>query len=118
MKRTRKIFRVTLLVLLVGIIIVPIITIQTNKFIYKNRVSNYLVEEEGIDRDDIESIKGKWGFKLPSYYVIVTFKNEPQVEYIYFAQDNDVFQSNYKLNEQGQKEGIKEEDLKNLNPRY
>lgn len=118
MIRTRKIFRITLLVLLIGIIIVPIITIQTNKFIYKNRVSNFLIEEEGIEKEDIESIRGKWGVKLPPYYVIVTFKNEPEVEYIYFAHGNDVFQFNYKLTDEGKKKGIKEGDLKNFNPRY
>jgi hypothetical protein len=103
---------------LIGIITVPVITIQTNTYIYKNRVSKYLMEEEGIEKEDIESLKGKWGFMLPPYYVIVTFKNEPKVEYIYFAHDNDVFQFNYKLTDEGQKEGIKEEDLKNFNPRY
>ena len=55
--------------------------------------------------------------KLPAFYSVVTFKNEPEVEYIYFAH-NDVFQYSYQLTDEGQRDGINEEDLKNYNPRY
>ncbi|QFF98981.1 DUF3139 domain-containing protein [Psychrobacillus glaciei] len=118
MGRTKKIFKITLLIILIGIVIVPIVSIQANKYIYKNRVTTYLIEEKGFKKQDIESVEGVWGFKLPAFYAIVTFKNEPYVEYTYFAHDNDVFQFNYEIIEEGQKEGIKEEDLKNYNPRY
>lgn len=118
MERTKRILRITLLVILIGIVIVPIVSIQANKYIYKNRVTTFLIEEKGFEKEDIESVEGVWGFKLPVFYAIVTFKNEPYVEYIYFAHDNDVFQFNYQITDEGQKKGIKEEDLKNYNPRY
>ncbi|MBO0603507.1 DUF3139 domain-containing protein [Sporosarcina sp. E16_3] len=111
-----KTFKVALLVILVGIVIVPIVLIQANKYIYKNRVSTYLIEKKGFVKEDIESIEGKLG-SLPTFYVIVTFKNEPDVKYMYFAHDNNVFQFDYQITDEGQREGIKEEDLKNYNPR-
>ncbi|MCZ8534885.1 DUF3139 domain-containing protein [Psychrobacillus psychrodurans] len=117
MRRTNKIIKITLLSILAGLVIVPLVSIQANKYIYKNRVTTYLIEEKGFEKDDIESVEGKWGFKLPAYYAVVTFKNEPYVEYTYFAHDKDVFQFNYNITDTGQKEGIKEEDLKNYNPR-
>ncbi|KAA0966248.1 DUF3139 domain-containing protein [Sporosarcina sp. ANT_H38] len=97
----------TLLVILIGIVIVPIASIQVNKYIYKNRVTTYLIEEKGYKKEDFESIEGKWGFKFPAYYAIVTFKNETNVEYIYFAHDNDVFKFNYKITDEGQNAGMK-----------
>jgi len=118
MRRTKKLIKITFLVILIGLVIVPLVSIQANKYIYKNRVTTYLIEEKGFEKKDIESIEGKWGLKLPAYYAVVTFKNEPYVEYTYFAHDNDVFQFNYNITEEGQKEGIKEEDLKNNNPRF
>ncbi|SES44998.1 DUF3139 domain-containing protein [Psychrobacillus sp. OK032] len=118
MRGTKKIIKITQLVIFIGLVIVPLVSIQANKYIYQNRVSTYLMEEKGFEKEDIESIEGKWGFKLPAYYAVVTFKNEPNVEYTYFAHDNDVFQFNYNISEEGQKEGIKEEDLKNNSPRF
>lgn len=118
MRRKKRIIKIILLVILIGLVIVPLVSIQANKYIYKNRVTTYLIEEMGFEKEDIESIEGKWGFKLPEYFAVVTFKNEPYVEYTYFAHDKDVFQFNYKITDEAQKEGIKEEDLKNYNPRY
>ncbi|TQR15603.1 DUF3139 domain-containing protein [Psychrobacillus soli] len=118
MRRTKRIIKITLLVILIGLVIVPLVSVQVNKYIYKNRVTTYLIEDKGYKEEDIESIEGKWGFKLPAYYTVVTFKNEPHVEYTYFAHDKDVFQFNYNIIDEGKKEGIKEEDLKNFNPRY
>lgn len=118
MKRSKRFFKISLMIILIGIVIIPIVSVQVNKYIYKNRVTTYLIEEMGFEKEKIESIEGKWGFKLPAYYAIVTFTNEPYVEYVYFAHDNDVFQFNYKITEEGQKKGIKEEDIKNYDPRY
>ncbi|MDI2588728.1 DUF3139 domain-containing protein [Psychrobacillus sp. NEAU-3TGS] len=118
MTRAKKIFWVLLVIAIIGIVIVPIVTIQANKHTYKKRVANYLIEEKGYEKENIESIEGKWGIKLPTYYVIVTFQNETYVEYVYFAHDNDIFQFNYKITEEGQQMEIKEEDLINYNPRY
>ncbi|MCZ8542306.1 DUF3139 domain-containing protein [Psychrobacillus psychrodurans] len=116
--RRKKIIKITLFAILVGLVIVPLVSIQANKYIYKNRVTTYLIEEKGFEKEDIGSVEGKWEFKLPAYYAVVTFKNEQYVEYTYFAHDKDVFQFNYNITEEGQKEGIKVEDLKNNNPRY
>jgi len=117
MSRTKKNVTIILFVILIGLVILPIVYIQANKYIYKNRVMTHLIEENDFEKEDIESIEGKLG-SLPTFYVIVTFKNEPDVKYIYFAHDNDVFQFDYQITDEGQKEGIKEEDLKNYNPRF
>lgn len=53
------------------------------KFAYK--VSEYLIEEKGYKKEDITSIEGIWGKKMPAFYVVVIFKNEPNIEYSYFA---------------------------------
>lgn len=63
MRRTKRI--IALYVILIGLVIVPFVSIQANKYIYKNRVTTYLLEEKGFEKKDIESIEGKWGFKLP-----------------------------------------------------
>ncbi|MBE1553839.1 hypothetical protein H4683_000913 [Filibacter limicola] len=80
-------------------------------------MSTYLIEEKGFVKEDIESIEGKWG-KLPAFYAIVTFKNEPDVEYTYFAHDNDIFQFSYKITDKGGDEGIVEGNLKNYYPHF
>lgn len=116
MSRTKKVMTVTVVVILIVLVLTPIIAIQANKYIYKNRVSTYLIEEKGFAKEDIESIEGKWG-KLPTFYVIVTFKNEPSVNYTYFAHSNDVFQFSYEISDEGRDEGIVEENLKNYTPR-
>ena len=117
MSRTKKNVIIILCVILIGLVTLPKVYIEVNKYIYKNRVMTYLIEENDFEKGDIESIEGIWGFKLPAFYAIVTFKNEPEVEYIYFAHD-DVFQFSYQITDEGQKVGIKEEDLKNYNPHY
>lgn len=66
MSRTKKIIKRILLVILIGLVIVPLVTIQANKYIYKNRVATYLLEEKGFEIEDIESIDGKWGYYLPA----------------------------------------------------
>lgn len=106
----------TVFVIIIALVLTPIVAIQANKYIYKKRVSTYLIEEKGFAKKDIELIEGKWG-KLPTFYVIVVFKNEPNVEYTYFAHSNDVFQFSYEISNEGLAEGIMEENLKNYHPR-
>lgn len=112
MSRAKRVMIISLFVILIVLVLTPIIAIQANKYIYKNRVSTYLIEEKGFVNEDIESIVGKWG-KLPTFYVIVTFKNEPNVKYTYFAHGNDVIQFSHEISK-----GITEENLKNYDPRF
>lgn len=79
--RKRKI----LIIFLVIIIIFPIVNVQVKKIIFANRVSHYLIEEKGYKKEEIQSIEGVWGKKMPAYYVVVIFENEPNIEYTYFA---------------------------------
>ncbi|MCZ8541900.1 DUF3139 domain-containing protein [Psychrobacillus psychrodurans] len=59
MRRTKKIIKITLLAILAGLVIVPLVSIQANKYIYENRVTTYLIEEKGFEKEDIESVEGK-----------------------------------------------------------
>lgn len=81
--------------------------IQVNKIIYAKRVTHYLLEEQGYEKDDIKSVKGVWGFKLPPFCAVVIFTDEPFVEYIYFAH-NDVIQFGYRITDEGKEKGISE----------
>ena len=116
MSRTKKVMIVTIVVIFIALVLTPIVAIQANKYIYKNRVSTYLIEEKGFVNEDIELIEGKWG-KLPTFYVNVVFKNEPHVKYTYFAHDNDVYQFSYEISDEGRNVGIVEGNLKNYHPR-
>ncbi|MGN7477120.1 DUF3139 domain-containing protein [Solibacillus silvestris] len=71
--------------LIVLIMISPILYVQINKVMYASKVSDYLIEEKGYKKEEIKSIEGVWGKKLPAFYVVVIFKNEPNIEYTYFA---------------------------------
>ncbi|GGA29062.1 hypothetical protein GCM10011384_18170 [Psychrobacillus lasiicapitis] len=48
--RIKKIFWIFLVIILLGIIIIPIVTIQANKHTYKKRVANYLIEEKVYEK--------------------------------------------------------------------
>ena len=81
--------------------------------IYANKVTNYLLNEQHYKKNEIKSVKGIWGIKLPSFYTVVVFENEPYVEYIYFAHNN-VMQSSHSVTEEGKQLGITDSDLKNI----
>jgi hypothetical protein len=85
MNRGKNIRSILLSIIAASIILTPIIYVQANKRIYANRVTRYLVEEKHYRKDEIQSVKGVWGKKLPSFYAVAIFKDEPQVEYDYFA---------------------------------
>lgn len=74
-----------LLGIIAVILVIPIIYVQSNKIIYANKVSQYLIEEKGYKKEEIKTIEGVWGKKLPAFYVVVIFKDEPNIEYTYFA---------------------------------
>jgi len=110
-KRAKKMM---LVVILIAVILTPFIYVQANKMIYTNRVSRYLVETEKIPLDQIQSVTGVWSKKLPAFCAVVVFKDEPEVEYIYFAH-NGVMQFGYNLTEEGKQKGIEKSELKHYN---
>jgi uncharacterized protein YxeA len=111
-----KKIRIALLVLLVLVLLSPFVYVQVNKMIYAKKVNAYLLEEERYSKDEIQSVKGVWGVKLPSFYVVVVFKDEPDVEYIYFAHDT-IMQFEYRLTPEGKTRGITRSKLKHYIPR-
>ncbi|MOA24016.1 hypothetical protein D3C78_1446760 [compost metagenome] len=112
-KKTKMI--VIIMAILTTLVVTPVTYVQVNKMIYANRVTDYLLEDQKYNRDEIESIEGVWGIKLPSFYAVVTFKDEPYVEYIYFAH-NEVLQFSYRLTEEVKGKNIAETELKHYEP--
>lgn len=117
MSRFKKIAITTFLVLFIVGVISPLVYVQVNKKIYETRVTNYLIKDMGYTREEIKTVEGVWGFKLPQFYTIVVFENEPYVEYTYFAH-NKVLQFEYRITEEGKQKGITKEDLKNHDPAW
>lgn len=107
-------FILTVSALVLIIIISREIYLEVNKITYKHRVMDYLVEEKGYKEDEIAHIEGVYGFKMPKFYTIVIFKNEPTVQYTYFAHSG-VLQFSYRIigNEYNE---TKKQDLKNYDP--
>ncbi|MFC3749959.1 DUF3139 domain-containing protein [Paenibacillus sp. GCM10012306] len=101
---------------LVAIFVVTLVAyVQVNKIVYANRVTNYLIEEKKYSREEIASVKGVWGIKLPPFYSVVIFKDEPDVEYVYFAH-NEVLQFSHRSIQEGRENGITESELKHYVP--
>lgn len=117
MGKKSKVVRMIAAVIIIAIVLTPIIYVQINKIIYKHRVMNYLIKEEGYEKEHIQSVKGVWGVKLPPFLSVVVFNDEPYVEYIYFAH-NGVIQFDYLITEEGKLMGITEQDLKHYVPRF
>ena len=115
MNKKKTVVKFLLSTLLIVLVLTPIGYVQINKIIYANRVTNYLLQEKQLSKEEIQSVKGVWGKKLPSFYSVVTFKDEPYVEYIYFAH-REVMQFGYRLTEEGKQAGISESDLKHYEP--
>ncbi|MBU9710603.1 DUF3139 domain-containing protein [Evansella tamaricis] len=104
-------------VIILSLILAVFLYIPVNKLIYENRVSSYLMNEMEYDNEDIRSIDAVWNFKLPRFYVIVVFEDEPEVEYTYFAH-NHVIQIEYRIREQEDGAKTKESELINYVPIY
>ncbi|WP_088033247.1 DUF3139 domain-containing protein [Evansella clarkii] len=117
MNKKKKIFIIILWVFVIGLILTPFLYVEVNKAIYKHRVMDYLIEEKDYEKDEIQSVKGVWGLKAPAFFATVVFKNEPYVEYTYFAH-NEVIQFEYEITEEGIQKGIVENDLINYESRY
>jgi len=112
-----NIFRISISLILLALISIPFFYIYINKHIYKEKVTNYLLNEESYKLEELQSVKGVWGKKLPSFYALVVFKNEPLVEYVYFAHRPDnILQFSYRITEEGKQKGIIQSDLKHLVP--
>lgn len=94
----------------------PVIYVQANKWIYANRVTQYLVKKKNYSKAEIQSVKGVWGVKLPAFYVVVTFEEEPDVEYTYYAHDR-VLQMGYTLKNGGIPAGPDGAGLRYYEPR-
>lgn len=114
MRPIKRIVLLLIVVLLLGLVLTPIVYVQSNKKIFANKVTKYLIEDQKYRMDEIESVKGVWGLALPQFYVVVLFKDEPTVEYIYFAH-NDVIQFEYKAIVEEMKKPSKS-DLKHYDP--
>lgn len=84
MSRLRK-FILLVAILVIIFVLSPIIYVEANKKIFENRVTEYLVNEKGYHPNDIELVEGVYGFKMPEFYTKVIFKDEPYIEYTYFA---------------------------------
>ncbi|MBD8038534.1 DUF3139 domain-containing protein [Solibacillus sp. A46] len=113
-RRFRVILYIAIIVL--ALIFARFIYIEVNKSIYKNRVSNYLITEMGYDEDEIAKVEGVYGFKMPKFYATVVFKNEPYVEYLYFAHGS-VLQFEYQIIDP-QYKNLSQDELKNYDPRF
>ena len=113
-KRSKVVIFIAILVL--ALIFARFIYIEVNKSIYKNRVSDYLITEMGYDESEIAKVEGVYGFKMPEFYVAVVFKNEPYVEYLYFAHGR-VSQYEYQIID-SQYKNLSQDELKNYEPRF
>ncbi|RAW19397.1 hypothetical protein DC345_01055 [Paenibacillus taichungensis] len=115
MKKKKKYVLPAVLIITVMLVLTPIIYVQVNKLIYAHRVTEYLIEEKKYTQEEIESVEGIWNVKLPPFSAEVTFKDEPDVEYIYFAH-NEVLQFAHRISEEAQRRGKTKSDLKHVEP--
>ncbi|MBD7966718.1 DUF3139 domain-containing protein [Paenibacillus gallinarum] len=113
--KKRRVLLIFMAIIIITVVITPVIYVQVNKYKYADRVTNYLLEEEKYSREEIESVKGVWGKKLPSFYTLVIFKDEPYVEYVYFAH-SEIIQFDYRLTEEGEEKGVAKSKLKHYVP--
>ncbi|MEI4771674.1 DUF3139 domain-containing protein [Psychrobacillus sp. FJAT-51614] len=114
---SKKVIRILiiLIVLICVVLFGGYLKIENTKTEYENRVTSYLVDEKGYENKDIKSVDGIYGVKLPPYYVVVVFEDEPYVKYIYFAHD-DVKQFEYILTNEAIEMNFNKSKLKNYDP--
>ncbi|WP_217559038.1 DUF3139 domain-containing protein [Paenibacillus sp. GbtcB18] len=114
----RNISRGKIIALSVVLIVVlaPFAYVQGNKIVYAERVKSYLIQERSYKEEELASVKGVWGMKLPSFYTVVVFKDEPEVNYVYFSH-NDVLQFDQRITPKGVERGITPEKLKHREKR-
>ncbi|MGF9979674.1 DUF3139 domain-containing protein [Viridibacillus arvi] len=110
-----KIILFIFLVLICAVFFAAYLKIEFTKTEYEKRVTSYLLDEKGYEKKDLKFVDGIYGVKLPPFYVIVIFEDEPYVKYIYYAHDG-VNQIEYILTEEAIKSNIHKSDLKNYDP--
>ncbi|MEK5447211.1 DUF3139 domain-containing protein [Paenibacillus sp. FSL R7-0331] len=113
MRRIRGRAGYVLSTLVVLILLTPVAYVQVNKILYAKRVSAYLTDTMGYSRKEIASVQGIWSIKAPPFLVRVEFKDEPGVEYTYFAHDG-VLQFSYRITPEGRENGFREARLKHV----
>jgi hypothetical protein len=92
----RFIVTTVLALIIIGGAASPFIAVQYQKQVFAERVHTYLIQQKHYQPQQIASVKGIWGIMLPSFYVDVVFKDEPNRVYTYFAHSG-VFQSSHRL---------------------
>lgn len=107
--------KIILGIVLIALILSPFAYVQINKLLYAQKVTRYLIEEQHYKQDQLKSVTGVWGIKLPPFYAVVVFADEPDVEYIYFAH-NQVLQFEHRITEEGKQKGITDSNLKHYVP--
>ncbi|MNC36154.1 hypothetical protein D3C76_225630 [compost metagenome] len=115
MGKAKKALVITLTVLGLLIVLTPIVYVRVGIVVYAHRVREYLTEELGYTRAEIASVKGKWTIKAPPFVVLVKFRDEPEVEYTYFAHDG-VVQFSHDISQEGLDKGITEKSLRHYIP--
>ncbi|MHA7580700.1 DUF3139 domain-containing protein [Paenibacillus vandeheii] len=115
MDKRKKYVLLGILTIMVILVLTPFVYVQVNKLIYAHRVTEYLIEEKKYAQEDIESVEGIWNVKLPPFSALVKFKDEPDVEYIYFAH-NEVLQFGHRISDEAKKRGKIKSDLKHIAP--
>ncbi|KOY16863.1 DUF3139 domain-containing protein [Paenibacillus xylanivorans] len=115
MGKRKKYVLLWVLTIMVILVLTPFVYVQVNKLIYAHRVTEYLIEEKKYTQEEIESVEGIWNVKLPPFSALVKFKDEPDVEYIYFAH-NEVLQFGHRISEEAQRRGKIKSDLKHVAP--
>ncbi|WP_134684376.1 DUF3139 domain-containing protein [Brevibacillus migulae] len=113
--KKRKLRTLIVSIILLGLVVTPFLYIGINKMIYAQRVKNYLLDVKGYKKEDIKSVEGVWGIKLPAFYAVVVFTDEPDVEYTYFAH-NRVLQFSYTIKDEAKRKGLTKDDLKHYVP--
>ncbi|EGL19263.1 MULTISPECIES: DUF3139 domain-containing protein [unclassified Paenibacillus] len=108
-----KIFALSIVLI---VLLALFVYVQGNKMAYAERVRSYLLQEKSYKEEELASVKGIWGMKLPSFYTVVVFKDEPEVNYVYFSH-NDVLQFDQWITPKGVEMGITPEKLKHTEKR-
>lgn len=87
MVKIKRLF-ITLAILVILAFSASFAFIQFKKQRASNNVMEYLTEVKGYEKSQIVTLESKWSFfGIPKYYVEVSFKNEPNIIYLYLAND-------------------------------
>lgn len=82
MKSIKRKIGISVLIVIAISIIALLVNIQLTIYKYEREMRDYLVNTKNYKDEEILSIKCEFS-KLPQYPVYVTFKDEPNVTYVY-----------------------------------